>query len=247
MDQRNFYKNKNMKVAVSKRLLSGLVAALVVAMFALVFFIGRESARKDNPPLASQAEMVTDQPDTLSVEHASSEQQREVSDPEAPFVSTAPTMLNETSTQPLPDELAAQPEPETTPKDQIREAVKTYFETIAIIQPNQMSGDASVLANEMVAALTNGDSSGIDNLIRQSEAIKNKLKSLTPPQPCYTHHQMLLAGIEDGLELMQSLKNALSKSDMGELTTIAAKGNLLRTHSEALTREENALRQRYGL
>jgi hypothetical protein len=247
MDKRNFYKSKNTEVAVSKWLLSGLVAALVLALFALVFFIGRESARKDPPPLASRTEMLTDQPDTLRFEHAGSEQEPEVSDPEAPFASTAPAMVNETSTQPSQSEPEVQPEPETTPQDPSREAVRTYFETIAIIQPNQMSGDASVLANELVAALTIGDSSGLDNLIRQSESIKSKLEALTPPPPCYKHHQMLLAGIEDGLELMQSLKNALNNSDMEELTAIAAKGSLLRTHSEALTREENTLRQRYGL
>lgn len=248
MDENRFAKKDDKKVAIRKSLLIGLVTALGLALLALTFYIGRESARTETQSPEDSPEKVEVLPVPQSAVPYENEAEPEVGIPESPSLPTAAA---------APDELAAPLPPAgqevlaesatASPENTAKEAVRSYFEKIAAIQPNQLGGDVSAMANEIMGALTLGDSSGLDNLIRQSEDAKENLAALTPPPPCENYHQLMLASIDDGLELMQTLKTAVIESDMEALTELAAKGRLLQSRSEALTREENAIRQRFGL
>jgi len=72
-----------------------------------------------------------------------------------------------------------------------------------------MSGEAEGVANEMAAALAKGDTSGLDRMIRETEAAKESLAALTPPASCATHHRGSLGSLDDALEILRSLKTAM--------------------------------------
>jgi hypothetical protein len=111
-----------------------------------------------------------------------------------------------------------------------------------------MSGEAEGVAHEMAAALAKGDTSGLDKMIRDTEAAKRNLATLTPPASCAAHHRESLAGLDDSLEVLRSLKSAMESSEPAtRLASVATQAAALRSRAEALQKEELALRQRYDL
>jgi hypothetical protein len=111
-----------------------------------------------------------------------------------------------------------------------------------------MSGSAESLANDMAVALANGDTSGLDKMIRETQTAKERLASLIPPSTCTSHHQESLASLDDALAVLNSLKAAMgSPEPAAQLANVANRANALRSRAEALQKEEQALRQRTGL
>jgi hypothetical protein len=132
--------------------------------------------------------------------------------------------------------------------DPARAAVAAYFDAVDHLQPGAMSGDAEAIANEMGAALANGDTSGLDKLIRQTEAAREKFAAVVPPPACADFHRESLASVDDALAVVRSLKTAMESPDpAAQLASVAARANALRSRADVLQKEEQDLRQRYGL
>jgi hypothetical protein len=132
--------------------------------------------------------------------------------------------------------------------DPDRAAVSAYLDAVDHVQPGKMSGDAEGIAGEMAAALAKGDTSGLDRMIRETEAAKERLAALAPPSPCAAHHRESLGSLDDALETLRSLKSALESPEPAALLAgVTARATALRSRSEVLQKEELALRHRYGL
>ncbi len=129
-----------------------------------------------------------------------------------------------------------------------RDAVAAYLDEVDRIEPGKMSGSAESVASEMVAALAKGDTSGLDRMIRETEAAREKLAALTPPASGAAYQRESLGSLDDALEVLRSLKTAVESPDPpARLTDVATRAAALRSRAEALQKEESALRQRYGL
>ena len=100
----------------------------------------------------------------------------------------------------------------------------------------------------MASALAKGDTSGLDRMIRDTEAARQKLAALVPPSSCAAHYRESLGSLDDALSMLRSLKAAVeSPEPAAGLAAVGTQAGALRTRSEALQREEAALRQRFGL
>jgi len=227
------------KVAVSKGVLIGFGTVFAAALLALVFFIGRESARKVANPSPGGVVAAPS-----SVQPAET-QPLDAPVSETPLASYSPNP----ATPPIPGPVTPKQGASlaVAPADPMRAAVAAYFQAIDQIQPGQMSGDASDMANKILEPLAKGDTSGLDAMIHQAESARKRLGSLAPPQPCATYHHECLASLEDGLGMMRAVKKAIESSDVSGLSSLTDQGNAMRSRSEALAREEKAIRQRYGL
>ncbi len=136
----------------------------------------------------------------------------------------------------------------STEPDSARAAVAAYFDVVDHIQPGTMNGEPEGVANEMVAALAKGDASGLDRMIGDTEAARETLAALTPPASCAAHHRESLRSLDDALEILRSLRTAIgSPEHAAELAGVVTRATALRSRSEALQKEELALRERYGL
>jgi hypothetical protein len=242
------------KVSVNRGLLIGVVAVAGASVLGLAFVLGRESGSgvsapptriervaprpQEEPPalptpVAASAAMITERPETRPISAPA---------PSAPApwvpVQAPPVQV------PAPvdgERRGAGPDPE-------RASVVAYFDAVDHIQPGAMSGEADGIANEMAAALANGDTSGLDKMIRQTEAAKERLAAIAPPAPCATFHRESLGSLDDGLEVLRSLKTAMESPEPAtQLAGVAARANTLRSRADVLQKEEQALRQRYGL
>jgi hypothetical protein len=226
-------------VSVSKRLLIGVVAVAAVSLLALVFLLGRESrsgsvsapltriervaprAQEGPPPLpTSAAVLITEHPETRP----------------------APAPAPSTPVQGAALLIAASPAPAE------RASVAADFDVVDHIQAGAMSGEAESVGQEMATALAKGDTSGLDKMIRETEAAKQSLAAVAPPAPCAAHHRESLASLDDAMEVLRSLKTAMESSEPAtQLASVSARATALHSRADTLQKEELALRERYGL
>ena len=250
------------KVAVSKRLLTGLVAVSAVSLLAVAFLIGRSSAPITPPEgPARSREAAAYSLETRSVEGstlaptpvAARGSDRLGASPAPESVPALPgvrAILQGDPLAPMPPTAGDAPAMDSSPGalDPASAAVAKYLDAVDQIQPANVSGGAESIAGEMAAALARGDTSGLDGMIRDSEAARERLAALRPPEACAAHHRETLGSLDDALEMLRSLKSAMESSDpAAALANVASRASTLRTRAEALQNEDRALRQRYGL
>lgn len=240
------------EVSVNRGVLIGVVAVAAASLLGVAFLLGRVSGSPVGaPPERGPAPAVRVVPAPVSVPAA-----LEQAPPQpTPLAASIPDRA-----EPLPATAPAPPAPEQrtvppaaagaaeTADVAVRTAVAAYLDAVDHIQPGKMGGDAEGVANEMAAALVRGDASGLDKMIRETEAARASLAALAPPVPCVTHHRESLGSLDDALEMLRSLKSAMESPDpAAQLAAVGARAGALRSRSEAVQREEQALRQRYVL
>ena len=254
------------KVSVGKGLLAGLVAACAGSLLAMAFLLGRISG-SGPASVSPQGSAGPAGTDVSGAGSRAAEGRREPASPPlepltaseaflpAPVESPAPAGRR-SGFPPVPDAAAAAaPGPATAPggragsaADPLAPVVAAYLEEVERIQPGKLSGSAEGTANEMAAALAKGDTSSLDALIRQVDASKERLAALVPPEPCSAHYRESLGSLDDAAEMLRSLKRAIGSPDpAAELASVSTRSSALRSRSEALQKEEQALRQRFGL
>jgi type IV secretory pathway VirB10-like protein len=239
------------RVSVSKGLLIGVVAIAAVSALALVFQLGRASGPGvPTPPARIERvaprpqEEPPPQPAPAAAEITEHAETRPASGP-AP---SAPAQRAEPQAAAGPAAAPAGEERSSAGPDPVRASVAAYFDTVDHIQPEAMSGEAEGVANQMAAALANGDTSGLDKMIRETEAAKERLAAVTPPAPCAVHYRESVGSLDDALDVLRSLKSAMeSPEPAAQLASVATRATALRSRADVLEKEELALRQRYGL
>jgi hypothetical protein len=240
------------KVSVSKSLVIAVVAVAGGSLLALMFVLGRESGSGSVSAPLAKIERIAPQPKEqplplptpaagLITEHGETRPDSGPA-PSAPAPGAALQTAASQASAPIGGERGnAGADPE-------RAAVVAYFDAADRIQAGAMSGEAEGIANEMAAALANGDTSSLDKMIRQTETAKASLAAVTPPAPCASVHRETLASLDDSLEVLRSMKSAMESSEpAAQLASVATRATALRSRANALQTEELALRQRFGL
>ena len=248
------------KVSVNKGLLVGIVAVAAGSLLAVAFLLGRASgsATFPAPPAGAPAMSVVASP--------GSDARAPVPTAPAPAPVDAPVRpLADVSPAPAP----VPPPPAPQPRDPFPEAarpapvaggaggtrsepeavaVAAYLDAVDRAQPGATGASPEGIANELAAALANGDTSGLDGMIRDTEGTRERLAGLRPPAACAAHQRESLGSLDDALEVLRSLKAAMeSPEPAAGLAGVASRATALRSRAEALQREETALRERYGL
>jgi type IV secretory pathway VirB10-like protein len=240
------------KVSVNRSVLIGVVMVAGLSLLTLAFVLGRDSGSGSVPAPLARIERVTP---------------RAQEEPAAPATPVPAFVAESAEARPATVPAVSNPTPGAAPQiaageapapaggersgaaiDPERAAVAAYFDAIDRIQLGAVNGEAEGVANEMAAALANGDTSGLDKMIRQTEAARTNLAAVAPPAPCATHHRDTLASLDDALAVLRSLKSAMESSDpAAQLANVSAGATALRSRADALQKEELALRERYGL
>ena len=235
------------KVRVNKGLLIGAVAVAAVSLLALAFVLGRASGSGSPSGQPSGRELPSGLVASPVTDPRPLPRQSQTFSPRTPAGASI-TEPSDTFPATGPAPAPAAGERGGAASDPDRTAVAAYFDALDHVQPGKMSGDAEGTAREMAAALAKGDTSDLDRMIRETEAARESLVTLTPPAPCIAHYQESLGSLDDALEMLRSLKSAMESPDpAGQLTMVASRAGALRSRSEALQKEELALRLRYGL
>jgi hypothetical protein len=122
--------------------------------------------------------------------------------------------------------------------------VASYFQAVRRAQP-EATGNPEALAQQLVAGLAQGDPSGFERMIRQTQATRALMATIQPPPACATYHQESLACLDAGLDLMAAMQQTLAGA--GDPAAVAARANALKARSQGLEAQEQELRRRFGL
>lgn len=250
------------EVRVRRSLLIGLVAVAGPALLAVAFLLGRTSGSSHPEGIPSQGRTtVVSGPEVRSAEEPPLSQN--AGESPADSIATAPP-----SSEPVPlhaedraGSSGAAPAPAlptvgapTTPGDLAAEAdpvaaaVAKYLADVDQIQPANLNGSPESVAAEMAGALARGDTSGLDAMIRQTEAAKERLAAVRPPAPCAVHYEKSLESLDDATGMLRALRSSIQSPDpVAGLAAVSARASILQGRAEALQNEDRALRQRYGL
>lgn len=249
------------KVSVNKGLVVGLVAVAAVALLAVAFLLGRSSRSGDSSGAPLQGrQVVTSGPEARSAEEPSL-LRTPAEAPVSGLATERPTLeaggllpgdrtpSNEAFAQTSPDAGSSSTAGDSAgPTDPVSASVAEYFAAVDQIQPAKLNGSPESVATEMAGALANGDTSGLDAMIRQTEEAKGRLAALRPPAPCTSHHNMSLESLDDAIGMLGALRSSMRSSDPAAgLASVQARASALQARAEALQKEERDLRQRYGL
>jgi len=250
------------KVNVNKGLLVGVGGVAALSLLAVAFLLGRSSSsgRPDGGPPRDSA-IVSHGPETRSAE-APSLARTPAEAPvsglgnERPAAESVPLLPGDRTGSQGASRAPAPPAPAVpgttgdsgVATDPVAAAVAKYLDAVDQIQPASLNGSPESVANEMAGALARGDTSGLDGMIRQTEAAREQLAALRPPAPCASHYEKSLESLDDALGMLRALKSSMQSSDPAAgLASVTARSEILRTRAEALQNEDRALRQRYGL
>lgn len=234
------------KVEIPKGLLVGLAGVAAAATLGLVFLLGRETGRRATagPQVQAGSPGVSAPPPkpaievTLTPQLPARESQAPGTDPSAEAAQPSEADRPGPSAPPT----AAPPQAQAA-----RAAVAAYFKAVDDAQPDT-SGNPEAVAQQVVAGLGKGDTSGFDEMIQQAQRTRNRMAAIAPPQPCAAFHRESLASLDAGLDLMRAMKKALASSEPGpQVASLTDQANAMKTRSEALQAQEAALRQRFGL
>jgi type IV secretory pathway VirB10-like protein len=239
-------------VSVSKGLLIGVVTVAATSLLALAFVLGRESRPGSVPAPSMRIDRVAPRAQVEPVSPPTPAAVFITEQPETrPALAPPPSTADQNSARQPTASLARAPnggERSSAGFDAERASVAAYFDAVDHIQAAGMSGEAEGIAHEMAAALANGDTSGLDKMIRDTEAAKQSLAAVTAPASCAAHHRESLASLDDALGVLRSLKSAMESSEPAvQLANVSNQATALRSRAEALQKEELALRERYGL
>lgn len=225
------------KLEVSRSLLVGLIGVAAASVLGMVFLLGRATAPR--VPVA-QKEVRDLVAPTTAVPSAPSLPGEQIGTPSIPSAGATTIAIPRPAPPPIVPVV-------TNADEALRPAVATYFRAIDSIQP-QLTGDPESVAQEVMAGLGKGDTSGFDRMIQQAEATRARLSALAPPTPCAAYHRDSLACLEASLDLMHSMKQLLSAPGQGASgPDLTDQANAMKARTEALQRQEKTLRQRFGL
>jgi len=231
-------------VHVPRWVLATLVALLVVAITALAFMLGRESARPATPaaaPTFTYRETAPATPLTPATATPLPAAAGPVPPPRAP----APT-LQPPAAAPRPAASAAAPAPPPADLPYLAE-VAAYFHEIDNIHPGEMAGDPNQFAQEILNNAMSGDLSGFDRLIQQSERSQSRLRSLQPPPPCQQYHRTAVALTSESLTILRDMREALRQSHADNFSAISARATQMQVRAQTLQSQEIELKRRYGI
>ena len=228
------------KIEIPKGLLVGLAGVAVVAMLGVVFLLGRESGRKAPVETQKEASRMT----VAGTVAMPASRQPATDTANALPISGTGELLRPSPSGPAATVPSGAANPENDP---VRAAVAAYFQAVDNLQP-EASGDPETIAQQTLAGLGKGDMSGFDRMIQQTQTARSRLSAISAPPPCAAYHRESLASLDAGLDLMQTMRTALSSSGQAaSLTDLTDRANALKARSEALQDKEKVLKQRYGL
>ena len=230
-------------VELPRALVLGLGGALLAALLAVAFLLGRLS--HGTPPVAA-APAVSLPPQGGSATTPEALPPGVVTTaPEAPAPAGAPGTLPE-EWRALGTSPAATGGATATASE--REAVAAYFGQVERLETSFRSwSDPQQLAMQLVQQGAQGDRRGLDELLATARQARQAMAEVSPPGPCREHHAESLALMDAAVDLLGRLGPALAGQDFNALQAVASAGQDLEARTTRLQTLDADLRQRYGL
>jgi hypothetical protein len=241
---------------VERRAIAVLSAALLVSLLAVAFLLGRQSRSSLDtavpvPASTGSARVAapvypSDAPSTPGSEAL------ETIAPVAPTASAAPTAL------PMPSAWAALGDgAPTTAADAagsatgegVKAEVARYFSEIDQLQAATKSWDGSpeAVAQAMLQQATEGNTAQFDALLTSYRTLAAGLQSIKVPPPCERHRQASARVVQASIQLMETLRGAITQGDLSGIAALGLAGQKIETDAREADRIADEIKKAYGL
>lgn len=117
-------------------------------------------------------------------------------------------------------------EPEKEPVDPRCAKLRDYFLNLDLATAGVESNSKDAKGEGMAALGTSlrGDSSSIDEKLRQYRKARKKLSKVRPPEGASKHYQRTVAVLDEGITLLEKVKAATASADMSAIAELPALG-----------------------
>jgi hypothetical protein len=201
----------------SNRLVWILGVALVIALIAIAFLLGRDS----RAPAASE------------VAHE-------------PRIANEGGQLVITNDAPTEARVERQGDQIVISNEGVDE-VKAYFAAVDKIQAGPAGMSADAFAQQLASEAAQGKSEGFDQLTTDLERMERELKAITPPEPCRQFHELTISSAAEARSLMRDLKTAFTGGATANVQVLAMRAQEAQVRSKKVEESRKALEQKYGL
>lgn len=131
---------------------------------------------------------------------------------------------------------------ETHPKAPSPE-LRVYFQKVdEAVKDSSNLGDANQFATEILQRSLNGDSSGFDRLLANTEKAQAALKAIHPPEACKEHFRLLQRQLEASENLLRKVKAATVSMDTSALSALSSEGHAMEEEAKKFQELERKLR-----
>jgi hypothetical protein len=227
-------------VVVPRSLLIALGAGLGMALLALAFLLGRETAPRAKSVAASRATgNDKDAPTSPALEpsHVASL---------APPSAEPETQARESSTPYAATSSPGTPTTRAAVDPNLRAAVTRYFSELDAIEAVAKTwSDPQQLAMEIVQQSATGDSHGLDNLVVTQRQARERLRAVVVPDVCREHHALVAALMDEAIAMLNRLRQAVTAGDLDALQAITSSAHELEAQTKRLDALASSLKQRY--
>lgn len=241
------------KVPVPRVVLLVMGAVLLVSLLAVSFLLGRESTRTAGtvPAPGAATDMIHDKPPSpLGVAAAPTPVAATTPTPPAPPPPppvAAPPPAPRPAAAPVAMPPAAPHAAAASVDSGERAAVAQYFTRMDNLQPGRIADDPNDFARKLLESAMNGDTSGMDQLVTQARQTRQAAAALQPPAPCREYHRAALSLMDESTQVLGQVREAMRRNDASALTAASGRATALKSRAEALERQEQEIKQRYGL
>ena len=230
-----------------------LLGGLTVALVAIAFLLGRESARPDEvlaamgaPPAEATARTsvaATPSRSTLPPALASAPRGTGTVSPTDP--ARRPNERNARSLfSPAPPITTPEPEVDT----RTREAIASYFDTVDAMGGGGVDlGSPNDFAMMIVGESATGNFSVFDQMLRDQRANLRRLQGMNPPGELRAYHRKTIELTEKGIRLMEQVRRGLESGDMTRLMSLPVTAQEMQSDAEAAERLATDLKRKFGL
>ena len=87
---------------------------------------------------------------------------------------------------------------------------------------------------DLIKAAMGGSTAGFDRLISDTERMEQEARKVKPPPSCEDYHQANLDALAESHGVLEDMKTAILRRDIGELTAIAQQAAALQAKAKAL-------------
>jgi hypothetical protein len=213
-----------------------LVAALLLCVAALAFFLGRESrgrvpaaATPEHIPAPHGAAPVAVPPDTTATD----------------VETRAPS-----DSEPLAGGVPVAPASPAAPAvdARLRDEVARYFREVESIEASSKYwSDPMSLANSLLEQAAGGDASGLERLLAAQKGAAQRLRRVSVPAPCAEHHRLTVSLLDSAAALLQRLLGASANASGAGLGSLVNEGHDLEQRAKQVDTLAADIKKRYGI
>lgn len=129
-----------------------------------------------------------------------------------------------------------------------RQKIMDYMYSVNnILSGNQMGGDPSQFAQQLIGTGLEGNTTGFDNLINNYENTKRQISALNPPDECKEYHEGCINIINIGINLLKEVKEGITSQDINRLLSVQGKAVSIEQESKRIDNLGIDLLQKYNI